>query len=137
NHLRATETYPANPNGSPGGVTGISSLDGRVTIMMPHPERVFRTATNSWHPDDWGQWGPWMRLFRNARRFGDGPVCPSPAAGWGSRPIPPFVTPSSGRRWRIAIDPVAARTPAGLPSMAGRGIAPNHTYHTWRHTPHE
>jgi len=71
NHLRATETYPANPNGSPGGVTGISSLDGRVTIMMPHPERVFRTVTNSWHPDDWGQWGPWMRLFRNARRFVD------------------------------------------------------------------
>ena len=67
NQLRVTETYPANPNGSPGGITGISSLDGRVTIMMPHPERVFRTVTNSWHPDDWGPWSPWMRLFRNAR----------------------------------------------------------------------
>ena len=71
NQLRVTETYPANPNGSPGGITGISSLDGRVTIMMPHPERVFRTVTNSWHPDDWGPWSPWMRLFRNARCFVD------------------------------------------------------------------
>jgi len=71
NHLAVTESYPANPNGSPNGISGVASLDGRVTIMMPHPERVFRTATNSWHPDDWGDYSGWMRLFRNARRFVD------------------------------------------------------------------
>jgi phosphoribosylformylglycinamidine synthase len=59
--------YPANPNGSPGGITGLTTRDGRVTIMMPHPERVFRTVQHSWHPDEWGEDGPWMRLFRNAR----------------------------------------------------------------------
>ena len=59
--------YPMNPNGSPDGITGLSSSDGRVTIMMPHPERVIRTVQNSWHPDDWGSNGPWLRLFRNAR----------------------------------------------------------------------
>ncbi len=63
------ERYPANPNGSPQGITGLTSDDGRVTIMMPHPERVVRTVQNSWHPDDWGEDGPWMRLFRNARRW--------------------------------------------------------------------
>ena len=63
--------YPANPNGSPEGVTGITSTDGRVTLMMPHPERVFRTVLNSWHPDEWGEDGAWMRLFRNARLFID------------------------------------------------------------------
>jgi phosphoribosylformylglycinamidine synthase len=63
--------YPANPNGSPEGVTGITSSDGRVTLMMPHPERVFRTVLNSWHPDEWGEDGAWMRLFRNARLFID------------------------------------------------------------------
>ena len=61
--------YPANPNGSPQGVTGLCSADGRVTIMMPHPERVIRSVTNSWHPDDWAEDAPWMRLFRNARRW--------------------------------------------------------------------
>ena len=61
------ERYPANPNGSPGGITGLTTDDGRVTIMMPHPERVVRTVQNSWHPDDWGSDGPWLRLFRNAR----------------------------------------------------------------------
>lgn len=61
--------YPANPNGSPGGATGFTSQDGRATIMMPHPERVFRTVQHSWHPRDWGEDGPWMRLFRNARVF--------------------------------------------------------------------
>jgi phosphoribosylformylglycinamidine synthase len=61
------ERYPANPNGSPGGVTGLCSADGRVTIMMPHPERVFRSVQHSWHPPHWGEDGPWMRLFRNAR----------------------------------------------------------------------
>jgi phosphoribosylformylglycinamidine synthase len=61
--------YPANPNGSPEGIAGLSNADGRVTIMMPHPERVIRTVTNSWHPDDWQESAPWMRLFRNARRW--------------------------------------------------------------------
>lgn len=63
------ERYPANPNGSPEGITGLCSRDGRVTIMMPHPERVFRTVQNSWHPSDWGEDGPWLRLFRNARTW--------------------------------------------------------------------
>jgi len=61
--------YPANPNGSPEGIAGLTSEDGRVTIMMPHPERVIRTVQNSWHPDEWGEDGPWLRLFRNARRW--------------------------------------------------------------------
>ncbi len=61
------ERYPANPNGSPLGVAGLSSRDGRVTIMMPHPERVIRSVQNSWHPDGWGEDAPWLRLFRNAR----------------------------------------------------------------------
>jgi len=64
---RLTEIYPYNPNGSPHGITGLTTGDGRFTIMMPHPERVFRTVNNSWHPDDWGEDGPWMRMFRNAR----------------------------------------------------------------------
>jgi phosphoribosylformylglycinamidine synthase len=59
--------YPQNPNGSPLGITGLTTVDGRVTIMMPHPERVFRAVSNSWHPDEWGEDGPWMRMFRNAR----------------------------------------------------------------------
>ncbi|MFV0595699.1 phosphoribosylformylglycinamidine synthase, partial [Shewanella sp.] len=59
--------YPQNPNGSPNGLTGICTTDGRVTLMMPHPERVFRTVANSWHPDNWGEDSPWMRMFRNAR----------------------------------------------------------------------
>jgi phosphoribosylformylglycinamidine synthase len=62
-----TEKYPANPNGSPEGITGVTTNDGRFTIMMPHPERVFRTISNSWHPADWGEDSGWMRLFRNAR----------------------------------------------------------------------
>jgi phosphoribosylformylglycinamidine synthase len=61
------ERYPANPNGSPQGIAGLSSTDGRVTIMMPHPERVIRTVQNSWHPDEWAEDAPWLRLFRNAR----------------------------------------------------------------------
>ncbi len=64
-----TETYPANPNGSAAGITGISNSDGRFTIMMPHPERVFRTVQNSWAPREWGEDAPWMRLFRNARAW--------------------------------------------------------------------
>jgi phosphoribosylformylglycinamidine synthase len=64
-----TELYPLNPNGSPQGITGLTTADGRFTIVMPHPERVFRTVLNSWHPDEWGEDGPWMRMFRNARRW--------------------------------------------------------------------
>lgn len=64
---QATERYPANPNGSSGGLTAFTSADGRATIMMPHPERAFRTVQYSWHPDNWGEDGPWMRLFHNAR----------------------------------------------------------------------
>ncbi|MDO8953385.1 MAG: phosphoribosylformylglycinamidine synthase [Gammaproteobacteria bacterium] len=62
-----TDNYPYNPNGSLGGVTGFCSEDGRVTAMMPHPERVFRTTQMSWFPQEWGAYSPWMRLFRNAR----------------------------------------------------------------------
>ncbi|WP_373092192.1 phosphoribosylformylglycinamidine synthase [Zhongshania sp.] len=67
NHLAVTEQYPANPNGSPAGIAGASSADGRVTIMMPHPERVFRTVQNSWVADNSAEDSGWMRLFRNAR----------------------------------------------------------------------
>ncbi|MFT6163275.1 MAG: phosphoribosylformylglycinamidine synthase [Zhongshania aliphaticivorans] len=67
NHLAVTEQYPANPNGSPAGIAGASSADGRVTIMMPHPERVFRTVQNSWIADNSVEDSGWMRLFRNAR----------------------------------------------------------------------
>ncbi|MGL4060892.1 phosphoribosylformylglycinamidine synthase subunit PurQ, partial [Pasteurella multocida] len=67
NNLKPTEIYPANPNGSVEGITALSNQDGRVVIMMPHPERVFRTVSNSWHPEDWSEDGAWMRLFRNAR----------------------------------------------------------------------
>jgi phosphoribosylformylglycinamidine synthase len=63
--------YPDNPNGSPEGITAVSSDDGRVLITMPHPERVFRTAQLSWHPREWGHYSPWMRLFDNARRWVD------------------------------------------------------------------
>lgn len=64
-----TETYPLNPNGSPRGITGLTTGDGRFSIMMPHPERVFRAVQHSWHPDGWQEDGPWMRMFRNARKF--------------------------------------------------------------------
>ena len=64
-----TETFPANPNGSPAGITGLTTQDGRYTIMMPHPERGFRTVQNSWRPRGWGEYGPWLRMFRNARRW--------------------------------------------------------------------
>ncbi len=67
NHGSATERYPFNPGGSPQGITGLTTPDGRFTIMMPHPERVFRTVQHSWHPGDWGEDGPWLRMFRNAR----------------------------------------------------------------------
>lgn len=64
-----TEQYPYNPNGSLNGVTALTTTDGRVTIMMPHPERVIRTVQHSWHPDNWGKDGPWLRLFHNARKW--------------------------------------------------------------------
>jgi len=64
-----TEQYPLNPNGSPQGITGLTTADGRFTILMPHPERVFRTAQNSWHPSTWQEDGPWLRMFRNARQW--------------------------------------------------------------------
>lgn len=69
NHGEVTESYPLNPNGSPNGVTGLCSDDGRFNIMMPHPERVFRTVQNSWHPPQWGEDGPWLKMFRNARSW--------------------------------------------------------------------
>jgi phosphoribosylformylglycinamidine synthase len=67
NHGRVATRYPANPNGSPAGIAGLTSADGRVTIAMPHPERVFRSIQHSWRPEHWGEDSPWMRLFRNAR----------------------------------------------------------------------
>lgn len=69
NYGKVTESYPANPNGSPVGISGVTNADGRVTIMMPHPERVFRAVTNSWAPEAWDEDGAWMRMFRNARVF--------------------------------------------------------------------
>jgi len=65
----ATESYPYNPNGSPRGLTSVTTADGRFTVMMPHPERVSRTVQNSWHPDQWGEDSPWARMWRNARVF--------------------------------------------------------------------
>jgi phosphoribosylformylglycinamidine synthase len=64
-----TESYPCNVNGSPLGIAGLTTADGRFTIVMPHPERVFRSVQLSWHPDDWGEDSPWMRAFRNARAW--------------------------------------------------------------------
>ena len=73
NRGAATEVYPLNPNGSPGGITALTSTDGRITVMMPHPERVFRNVQLSWRPGTWdGEFSPWIELFRNARRFVDG-----------------------------------------------------------------
>jgi phosphoribosylformylglycinamidine synthase len=67
NRGKPTENFPLNPNGSPGGLAGFTAADGRVTILMPHPERVFRSVQLSWHPEQWGEDSPWMRMFRNAR----------------------------------------------------------------------
>jgi phosphoribosylformylglycinamidine synthase len=69
NRGQPTERYPYNPNGSPAGIAGVCSADGRVTALMPHPERVFRTVQHSWAPREWGEDGGWTRLFRNARVF--------------------------------------------------------------------
>ncbi|AZI13476.1 phosphoribosylformylglycinamidine synthase [Avibacterium paragallinarum] len=67
NDLKPTTQYPANPNGSVDGITALTNRNGRVAIMMPHPERVYRAVSNSWYPEDWTEDGAWMRLFRNAR----------------------------------------------------------------------
>ena len=67
NHGRRATSYPANPNGSPAAIAGVVSADGSATLLMPHPERVFRSAQNSWRPRDWHEDGGWMRMFRNAR----------------------------------------------------------------------
>jgi len=73
NRGKETETYPLNPNGSPGGLTGVTTGDGRFTVMMPHPERVFRAVQMSWFPPEWHDTAdgasPWLRLFRNARKW--------------------------------------------------------------------
>jgi phosphoribosylformylglycinamidine synthase len=69
NRGRPTDHYPENPNGSPAGITSVCSEDGRVTLMMPHPERVFRAVQHSWCPSDWTEHGPFMRLFDNARHW--------------------------------------------------------------------
>jgi phosphoribosylformylglycinamidine synthase len=69
NRAAATEYYPYNPNGSPDGITGLTTGDGRFTVLMPHPERVFRSVQNSWHPAGWGADAPWLRMFRNARKW--------------------------------------------------------------------
>jgi phosphoribosylformylglycinamidine synthase len=69
NRHEPTEQYPLNANGSPLGMTAFTTATGRVTILMPHPERVFRTVAMSWHPADWGEDSPWMKLFSNARAW--------------------------------------------------------------------
>jgi phosphoribosylformylglycinamidine synthase len=66
---KPTMTYPLNPNGSPQGITGLTTPDGRFSIMMPHPERVFRAVQNSWYPRDWKENGAWLRMFQNARKW--------------------------------------------------------------------
>jgi phosphoribosylformylglycinamidine synthase len=71
NYGKPTEVYPMNPNGSYEGIAGATSVDGRVTMLMPHPERVHRTVQHSWAPEEWGEAGPWLRMFRNARVWVD------------------------------------------------------------------
>jgi phosphoribosylformylglycinamidine synthase len=71
NYLDVAQAYPMNPNGSPAGICAVTNADGRFTAMMPHPERVYRTVQNSWHPEDWNEDSPWMRMFRNARVWVD------------------------------------------------------------------
>ena len=69
NYGQVTQTYPANPNGSSQGVTGLTTQDGRVTIMMPHPERCVLTKQFSWHPKDWSEESPWRQMFYNVRKW--------------------------------------------------------------------
>lgn len=71
NNHDVTSAYPFNPNGSPDGITSLTTPDGRATIMMPHPERAFMTRQLSWHPDNWGSDSPWLRMFQNAREWVD------------------------------------------------------------------
>jgi phosphoribosylformylglycinamidine synthase len=68
-----TEVYPKNPNGSPLGITSLTTPDGRATIVMPHPERAFLTQQLSWHPEEWTDDSPWFRMFQNAREWVDAP----------------------------------------------------------------
>ena len=72
NQGAVASTYPLNPNGSPEGITGLTSIDGRATIMMPHPERVFRSQQLSWRPLEWKEYSPWMQIFLNAYKFSQG-----------------------------------------------------------------
>jgi phosphoribosylformylglycinamidine synthase len=69
NHGAVTQAYPFNPNGSPQGIAAVTNDDGRFTVLMPHAERVFRSVQQSWHPAEWAEDSPWMRMFRNARKF--------------------------------------------------------------------
>ena len=69
NRDQPTEIYPLNPNGSPHGIAAMTTPDGRFNILMPHPERVFRTTQHSWHPSNWDEDAPWIRMFRNARKW--------------------------------------------------------------------
>jgi len=69
NQHQGTLRYPFNPNGSTLGITGLTSINGRVSIMMPHPERVFKSDQNSWYPNSWNEYGPWYRMFANANKF--------------------------------------------------------------------
>jgi phosphoribosylformylglycinamidine synthase len=71
NQMKPTKSYPNNPNGSPQGITSLTTLNGRATIMMPHPERVFQTRQLSWHPADWEERSPWLKMFQNARSWVD------------------------------------------------------------------
>ena len=68
---RPTESYPQNPSGSMFGVAGVTNLSGTITLMMPHPERSFLSIQNSWKPNDWGLYSPWIKFFSNAREFID------------------------------------------------------------------
>lgn len=69
NNGEVTQNYPDNSNGSPDGITALTTPDGRATILMPHPERVFQTRQLSWHPAEWGQDSPWLKIFQNARAW--------------------------------------------------------------------
>jgi phosphoribosylformylglycinamidine synthase len=69
NHGQPTEGYPANPNGSPGGLTGVTTADGRFTALMPHPERVFRNVQMSWTGSNISEHSPWLRMWHNARTW--------------------------------------------------------------------
>ena len=68
---KTSQTYPHNPNGSENAVASVCDDSGRITIMMPHPERVFRVIQNSWHPAEWQERSPWLRMFENAREWVD------------------------------------------------------------------